>query len=171
MTKTKTFKVEARTRILQAASEVIRQEGALALTLDAVATKAGVSKGGLLYHFPNKDALMRGLLEHLLDSFERSLENSGLPLAEAYVSLGSYDNSQGLLPEMMAALALNPSLLEVVRERWQRWYAQIPQNSDAMVAMLATDGIFMAETLKLGVLEGEVRQKVLQRMLELAGRA
>lgn len=171
MTKTKTPKVEARTRILQAASEVIRQEGALALTLDAVATKAGVSKGGLLYHFPSKDALMRGLLEHLLDSFEQSLENSGLPLAEAYVKLGSYDGSQGLLPEMMAALALNPSLLEVLRERWQRWYAQIPRNPDAMVAMLATDGIFMAETLKLGVLEGEVRQKVLQRMLELAGRA
>ncbi len=171
MTKTKIPTVETRTRILQAASEVIRREGAMALTLDAVAKKAEVSKGGLLYHFPSKDALVRGLLEHHIDSFERSLENSGLPLAEAYVKLGSYDGSQGLLLGMMAALALNPSLLEVVRERWQRWYARTPQNPDVMVAMLATDGIFMVDLLKLGVPEGDLKRKVLRRMLELAGSA
>lgn len=161
--------IEARTRILQAAAEVIRQEGAMALTLDAVAKGAGVSKGGLLYHFPSKDALVQGLLEFELDTFEQSLQASGLPFAEAYVKLGSYDGSRGLLLGMMAALALNPSLLEVVRERWQRWYARIPQNPDVMVAILATDGIFMADVLKLGVPEGDYKRKVLQRMLELAG--
>ncbi len=169
MTEIRNPAIEARTRILQAAAKVIRQEGAMALTLDAVAKEAGVSKGGLLYHFPSKDALVRGLLEYQLDAFELSLQASGLPFAEAYVKLGSYDGSQGLLLGMMAALALNPSLLEVVRERWQRWYAQIPQNPDVMVAMLATDGIFMADILKLGVPEGECKRKVLRRMLELAG--
>lgn len=143
----------------------------MALTLDAIAKKAQVSKGGLLYHFPSKDALVRGLLEHHMDSFEQGLKNSGLPLAEAYVKLSSYDDSQGLLLEMMAALVLNPSLLEVVRERWRRWYAQIPQNPDVVVAMLATDGIFMADMLELGVPKGDLRQKVLQRMQELAGSA
>ncbi len=169
MTEIRNPVIEARTRILQAAAKVIRQEGAMALTLDAVAKEAGVSKGGLLYHFPSKDALVRGLLEYQLDTFEQSLEASGLPFAEAYVKLGSYDGSQGLLLGMMAALALNPSLLEVVRERWQRWYAQIPQNPDVMVAMLATDGIFMADILKMGVPEGEYKRKVLRRMLELVG--
>jgi AcrR family transcriptional regulator len=169
MSQTKAPTLEARVRILQAASEVIRQEGAMALTLDAVAKKAEVSKGGLLYHFPSKDALLRGLLEHHMDNFERSLENSGLPLAEAYVKLGSYDGSQGLLLGMMAALALNPGLLEMVRERWRRWYARVPQNPDVVVAMLATDGIFMADILKLGVPEGDFKKKVLQRMLELVG--
>ncbi|GEM85263.1 hypothetical protein MHY01S_34290 [Meiothermus hypogaeus NBRC 106114] len=60
-------------------------------------------------------------------------------------------------------------MLEVVRERWQRWYARIPQNPDVMVAILATDGIFMTDVLKLGVPEGDYKRKVLQRMLELAG--
>jgi len=169
MTETRNPAIDARTRILQAAARVIRQEGAMALTLDAVAREARVSKGGLLYHFPSKDVLVRELLEYQLDTFEQSLQASGLPFAEAYVKLGSYDGSQGLFLGMMAALALKPSLLEVVRKRWQRWYDQIPQNPDAMVAMLATDGIFLADILKLGVPEGEYKRKVLRRMLELAG--
>lgn len=155
-------------RILQAAAEVIRREGAVALTLETVAREAGVSKGGLLYHFPGKDALLKELLEYQLNVFEQRLQASGLPFAQAYVKLGAQDDSQGLLLGMMAALALNPSLLEVVRERWQRWYAQIPQNPDVMVAMLATDGIFIADILQLGLPEGEYKRKVLQRMLELA---
>ena len=41
----------ARARLLDAAVAVVRRDGAQALTLDAVAAEAGVSKGGLLYHF------------------------------------------------------------------------------------------------------------------------
>ena len=159
---------DARSKILEAAGLVIRRDGALALTLEAVAKEAGVSKGGLLYHFPNKDALLDGLLEFYLDDFEQSLEASGLPYAEAYVKLGSYDGSGGLLLGMMTVLALNPSLLESVRERWQRWYSRIPQTPETMVAMLATDGIFMADILKLGTPNPELKKKTLRRMLELA---
>jgi AcrR family transcriptional regulator len=44
----------ARERILEAAYTVAERSGAAALTLDAVAAEAKVSKGGLLYHFPSK---------------------------------------------------------------------------------------------------------------------
>ena len=36
------------------------------MTLDAVAAAAGVSKGGLLHHFPTKDALIHGMLDLLI---------------------------------------------------------------------------------------------------------
>ena len=42
---------DTRRRLLDAATAVVRRDGARALTLDAVAAEAGVSKGGLLYHF------------------------------------------------------------------------------------------------------------------------
>ena len=42
---------DTRKRLLDAAAAVVRRDGAGALTLDAVAAEAGVSKGGLLYHF------------------------------------------------------------------------------------------------------------------------
>src|SRR5690242_2095382 len=44
----------ARDRILEAAERVVAEIGAARLTLDVVAQAAGVSKGGLLYHFPSK---------------------------------------------------------------------------------------------------------------------
>ncbi len=40
--------------ILDAASRVVLDKGASALTLESVAEQAGISKGGLLYHFPTK---------------------------------------------------------------------------------------------------------------------
>jgi AcrR family transcriptional regulator len=51
--------------ILDAAEAVVLESGARHMTLDAVAVKAGVSKGGLLYHFPTKDALLRAMLDRL----------------------------------------------------------------------------------------------------------
>ena len=55
----------ARDRVLDAYETLLIEVGAAAATLDAVAAAAGVSKGGLLYHFASKDALAEGLLGRL----------------------------------------------------------------------------------------------------------
>ena len=47
----------ARERILDTAESRLLELGQRGLVLSAVATQAGVSKGGLLYHFPSKEAL------------------------------------------------------------------------------------------------------------------
>src|SRR5262245_20064874 len=52
--------------ILTAAARVLLRDGLLALTLDAVAEEADVSKGGLLYHSASKEALVRGMIDHSL---------------------------------------------------------------------------------------------------------
>lgn len=65
---------DARERLLTAAEDIILAKGTLQLTLDAVATEAGVSKGGLLYHFRSKDALIGGLIDRLIASFIGEME-------------------------------------------------------------------------------------------------
>ena len=55
----------ARDRVLDAYETLLIEAGPAAATLDAVAAGAGVSKGGLLYHFASKDALAAGLLDRL----------------------------------------------------------------------------------------------------------
>ena len=63
----------AREKLLEAADQIAREAGPSNLSLDAVALKAGVSKGGLLYHFPSKAKLLEALVEtHLLD-FDKAL--------------------------------------------------------------------------------------------------
>lgn len=54
-----------RERVLDAYTELLLDGGPAAATLDAVARKAGISKGGLLHHFGSKEALLQGLLDRL----------------------------------------------------------------------------------------------------------
>lgn len=54
-----------RDRVLDAFEVLLVSGGSRAATLDAVAAGANVSKGGLLYHFHNKDELVDGLLDRL----------------------------------------------------------------------------------------------------------
>ena len=56
---------DAPSRILDAAETLIIARGVTALTLEAAAREAGVSKGGLLYHFASKEALLEALLGRL----------------------------------------------------------------------------------------------------------
>lgn len=52
-------------RILDAYEHLLVNGGSRAATLDAVAAEAGVSKGGLLYHFGSKEQLRDGMLSRL----------------------------------------------------------------------------------------------------------
>ena len=52
----------AREKLLTAFEHLVLSEGERAATLDAVAARAGVSKGGLLYHFPHRQALVDAAL-------------------------------------------------------------------------------------------------------------
>ncbi|MGV2480849.1 UNVERIFIED_CONTAM: TetR/AcrR family transcriptional regulator, partial [Salmonella enterica subsp. enterica serovar Weltevreden] len=63
-----------RKQLLDAAETVVRRDGVSKLTLDAVAKEAGVSKGGILYHFSGKELLIQGMLERLSQSFETEME-------------------------------------------------------------------------------------------------
>src|SRR5687767_7614478 len=63
-----------RQRLLEAANRIVRRDGGARLTLDAVAAEAGVSKGGVLYHFPNKDALIGAMLDLLLLDLGQELD-------------------------------------------------------------------------------------------------
>src|SRR3712207_8711030 len=60
-------------RSLEAAERVVARDGVARLSLDAVAGNADVSKGGLLYHFPNKDALISAMVLRWVDGFERDI--------------------------------------------------------------------------------------------------
>ncbi|WP_082805849.1 TetR/AcrR family transcriptional regulator [Marichromatium gracile] len=66
MPETQAPKPPLRERVLDAAETVVMRDGAARLTLDAVIAEAGVSKGGMLYHFRSKEALLEGLVERTL---------------------------------------------------------------------------------------------------------
>lgn len=68
-----------RERILTALRDVLSRGGSSAATLEAVAAEAGVSKGGLLYHFPTKQALYEGLVAQTRTAVENELADLAAP--------------------------------------------------------------------------------------------
>lgn len=63
-----------RDRLLDAFETLLVTAGSRSATLDAVASAAEVSKGGLLYHFHSKDELVEGMLERLREQGKTDVE-------------------------------------------------------------------------------------------------
>ena len=127
----------ARTRalLLDAAGTAIAQHG-VNVSLDIIAKGAGVSKGGLLHHFPTREELLLAVMRHLLAGFdadvERELESDsqepGRPgrLVRAYVNAAFADLLDGDRARekvtLMGMIGNSPAVEEYVRiddEKWQ----------------------------------------------------
>lgn len=64
-----------RAALLDAARRVLRTQGAT-LSLEAVAREAGLSKGGLLHHYPTKERLLVALSHALVDTYRHDLDRA-----------------------------------------------------------------------------------------------
>lgn len=167
--------------ILYAAGQVVLNNGAAQLTLDSVAEEAGLSKGGLLYHFPTKDALIDELLEAYVSGFDTRIDaqitaDEG-PAAgrflRAYVRTSFTDElpDPGFAAAALAAVTAKPELLDRVRAKYAEWQARALSDSvplrTALTVMLATDGIWCAELLGIQPLDTDQRAEVQAALLSL----
>jgi AcrR family transcriptional regulator len=169
---------DTRARLLDAATAVVRQDGAQSLTLDAVAAQAGVSKGGLLYHFRSKHELLEAMVTEWIDHFEREIEaaaeQEGGSFARGYVKAcdptGWAEAERASEFGLLAALIAEPDVLAKARKRYEAWQEQLAGlDVDVTVARLAAEGLWIVDLLGLGPPTGELRQRVSARLLELAG--
>ena len=166
--------------LLDAALSVVLRDGPGRLTLDAVAKESGRSKGGVLYHFPTKDALIGGLIAGYLDDFAASIErhhaaDAGTPgrLLRAYVNASFDDDSLtadvGL--GLLAAIAANPSLLDPVRAFDRRWRERIAADGidpvRAEIVRLAVDGLVFADFFGSGQPVGPERERLRLALLAM----
>lgn len=173
----------ARERILDAAIRVVGEQGAGRLTLEAVAEAAGVSKGGLLYHFGTKQALLQGLLSRHLDRlgtrFETELARRGEgPNArlQSFLLMLLEDDKLGLnqhgARSMLAAVANDPELLEDVRGDAQAFYREVglahPDRLAAVALMLAADGLMFFDIFGISVLDEAQRAELQAWLLDRA---
>lgn len=157
-----------RTRILDAVERIVLHKGVAGLTLEAAAREAGVSKGGLLYHFASKEALLAGLMQRLADFITHEYE-AGLArqppgpgrVARAQIAwaFGESDCTPGdefhdrAAAVFLAAFHHDPALLDPMRAVIARIKAELladgTPHGAAMAVMTATDGLFMAHLFGL----------------------
>jgi AcrR family transcriptional regulator len=172
-------KQSRRIAILNAASRIVSEKGIFNLTLEAVAKEGGISKGGLLYHFPSKEALVAGMVEHLANNYQEKINRLA---AEDPLERGKWTRAflnvtfnQGYPNKewnsgLMAAKAVNPELLKPLHEAYLDWQGKIENDGldpvDATIIRLATDGIWLAELFDFYQIEDEKKRAVYKRLHE-----
>jgi AcrR family transcriptional regulator len=167
-----------RAAILDAAQKRLLEQGPTGLVLDAVAADAGVSKGGLLYHFPSKEALVEGLTARMLAAFdetqaalqERDRSATGAwtraYLRSTVTETGDpADDSARLLAGLLAAQGGDPARLEAIRERFAAWQERLEDDGidpvAATIVRLASDGLWLSALLGLPSLQKKLGARVL----------
>lgn len=172
-------------KILDAAEHVLLERATASFTLDAVATAAGVSKGGLMYHFPTKEALLEALVTRAVrrvdqvlaaasasaepGAFTRAFLDVTVPV-EAPAAEAPADT--GITAALAAAVAVDPRLLTPLREAYARWQHRIENDgldvARATAVRFAVDGWWLAGLLGLPPLCPRVHRHTRALLEELA---
>jgi AcrR family transcriptional regulator len=139
-------------KILIAYEDLLIDVGERGATLDAVASRAGVSKGGLLYHFGSKDALSAGLVDRLRRLTDGDLVRmSTAPAGPVdYLIRTSIDSASALDRSLIAtsrlAQAADARASEVLATIRNQWLALVTESvGDPTVAraiVLISDGLY-----------------------------
>ncbi|MRG58825.1 TetR family transcriptional regulator [Agromyces sp. CFH 90414] len=154
----------ARDAVLDAFERLIGSSGERAATLEATAREAGVSKGGLLYHFGSRQALIAGLVERLHRLVEEDVEriHDAPDGAISYFVRSSVDLETPLDRTFVAAVRLAQggdraaaTAIDEVRERWLAALGRdIGDPSLALAVTLIGDGLYYHAALRAEATEG-----------------
>jgi len=175
------------TRILDAAEALVRERGVSGLTIEGAAQGAGVSKGGLLYHFGTKEALLTAMLERLgrilaedvQTMIASQIEGPGRVaralLEWAFGDLADEINERcdRIAAVFLAAFHHDPALLGPARAIIARIRAEIAMDGlppgHGEVIMAAGDGMLMARIFGLYTVTNEQREAMRAALAPLAG--
>jgi AcrR family transcriptional regulator len=163
--------IDTRDLLLAAACSIL-QEGEEVLTLDAVARRSGISKGGLLHYFPSKDALIEGTVAELIRRFTLVSEriqmaspaetgSTGEVMAYVNASLeptlrnSTADFARGLIRLYGSDFHKDTPFLDPWRKLFASRLAQVRQTGDldafakAAVVTLVIESFVMIDVFKL----------------------
>jgi AcrR family transcriptional regulator len=179
-TKRRRGRPSARDKILDAALELIGDIGVPAVTLDGVAARAGVSKGGLLYHFRFKEQLLAAANEHLVRRRVAAREAEAMRLPKgrgrrlkAYV-LASANNSQGddqISTKLLVAGSMTAEAAEPIRRYFKERFPPFADDvgfERAALVHTATEGLWFMDVLGLSPFSAKQRAQLVKTILSIA---
>lgn len=143
-----------REMLLDVAEEIVTTQGAAALTVDAVAKAAGITKGGVQYSFGTKDALIDAMLERWAKSYAEEFDRISGANPDAVTAVRAHveatrrsdASSNAKAASLMAALQQTPEHLASTRRWYRERLADLDTSTEegrrARLAFFATEGAF-----------------------------
>jgi len=164
--------------ILTAAADIVKEEGVAKLTLEAVAKKAGLSKGGLLYHYSSKEALIMGMVQDWTYSYINSIESlvrentksqaSNWTSAYVQATFSDLNNNNRLSSALIAAMFTNPSLLEEFKKEYDILLGKLMNDGidpiKVTIVRLAIDGLWFSQIFDLAPLDKNLKNDVINEL-------
>ncbi|WP_142850468.1 TetR/AcrR family transcriptional regulator [Telmatospirillum sp. J64-1] len=165
-----------RKTLMEQALRIALEQGLHAVTVQAVADAAGVTKGGFLHHFASKqdllDAIFHGLvgdLEARIDSLMASDGEAYGSFTRAYVEAVMEDGWEGDSPVKggLSSLMIGDARM---RALWADWYNRRQERhrdtdgaEELCLLRLAADGIWLARLSKVDLPDkAALRERLLQ---------
>ena len=175
-------RANSREKILAAAADVAREAGPGSLSLEAVASRAGVSKGGLLYNFPTKAKLMQALVEDCLREFAQGMEAAraggcGESLLSTYVRLSAKEcaETKPSASWIFSAIAEDPDFLSPIKafrhQLFERLKSETPDLRGLLICYTAMEGLRSMNLFDFDILSASEQNLLLESLLEIAERA
>lgn len=174
----------SRQTLLDAAQAIIMEKGVGALTLEGVAEYAGVTKGGLIYHFKTREVLLLAVVERIVAQieaqFQREAEQKGQTL-EAWLLVlidhmfGMSEEEKTLMSNLLAAVSSYPNQLGPVQQMYERITASLTRDPAhiglALTVSCALDGILFLELLNIKHFSPDERAAMRQSLIDSVIRA
>ncbi|GAA2068688.1 TetR/AcrR family transcriptional regulator [Microbacterium hatanonis] len=154
----------ARESVLDAFARILSDDGERAATMDATAREAGVSKGGLLYHFGSKEALEAGLMERMealavddIEEIKRAPEGPVAAFMRTSIHTGSVLDQAIVAVSRLAQNGSAPAVeaLRRVRVLWEEALRPLAKDETALqLILLVSDGLYFNNALTVGSVPG-----------------
>jgi len=169
---------EKKQLILDTTKIFILEYGLNDLTLERIAANANISKGGLLYHFPNKLALMEGLTEKVFSDFiqevhlevEQDTEPYG-KWSRALIIVSEKDLKQNaeLNVGILSSSILDETNVSSVLQQFQQLFAKLDDDhlpaTTATIIRLTLDGLYYNQIFNIAPVEKKQMDKVIENLL------
>ncbi|OCJ55211.1 TetR/AcrR family transcriptional regulator [Agrobacterium rubi] len=170
-----------RRNLIDCAARLAAEQGFSAVSVQAVAAAAGVTKGGLFHHFASKQALLEAVLGDILETLDADIDalisqdrdDYGC-FTRAYVNAFFADRGRKTYAQWSAlsvALISEPSL----RQRWESWMGgrlTRHKKTDGDVGLelvrLAVDGVWLADLMSENGHSGGDREALRKRLIRAA---
>jgi len=165
--------------ILDAAAEIGATADWHQVTFQAIADKTGLSKGGIIHHFRNKEELLDELVRQSLaeltewiqeEKKSTNKESSSMSYLRFVVKKSDDLHYQRVMKIIMQAVLIN----EHYRKGWDEWFSSQmdadikgDENPNNLIIALVADGLWYAGNLGVYNISKSKKQQIVDKLQHL----